>query len=179
MQQYSITEIRFRHEDAFFFLTVAACVLCRTRTESEEGQKGPAWVVGVEDFMRRFLPGRSNAKSIFALAQLNGIVKYACQKVRSITSTTACLPVHCCTMLSITNVLLCAFRFDECEIPCTKDRFEVCLLVLSLAPRALPYLLKKEEDHVCYLMGDILPMLPLLCCCRPWDTRSRVVMILL
>lgn len=47
---------------------------------SEGGQKGPAWVVGVEDFMRRFLPGRSNAKSIFALAQLNGIVKYACQK---------------------------------------------------------------------------------------------------
>ncbi len=41
------------------------------------------WVVGVEDFMRRFLPGRSNAKSIFALAQLNGIVKYACHKVRS------------------------------------------------------------------------------------------------
>eukprot|EP00752_Nemacystus_decipiens_P011907 g10558.t1 len=38
------------------------------------------WVVGVEDFMRRFLPGRSNAKSIFALAQLNGIVKYACHK---------------------------------------------------------------------------------------------------
>ncbi|CAM9104818.1 unnamed protein product [Laminaria digitata] len=47
---------------------------------SEGGEEGPAWVVGVEDFMRRFLPGRSNAKSIFALAQLNGIVKYACQK---------------------------------------------------------------------------------------------------
>ena len=41
------------------------------------------WVVGVEDFMRRFLPGRSNAKSIFALAQLNGIVKYACHKVNT------------------------------------------------------------------------------------------------
>ncbi|CAM9302431.1 unnamed protein product [Ectocarpus fasciculatus] len=42
--------------------------------------KGRVWVVGVEDFMRRFLPGRSNAKSIFALAQLNGIIKYACHK---------------------------------------------------------------------------------------------------
>lgn len=42
---------------------------------------GRGWVVGVEDFMRRFLPGRSNARSIIALAQLNGIVKYACQKV--------------------------------------------------------------------------------------------------
>ncbi|CAN0558900.1 unnamed protein product, partial [Ectocarpus sp. 12 AP-2014] len=41
---------------------------------------GRVWVVGVEDFMRRFLPGRSNAKSIFALAQLNGIIKYACHK---------------------------------------------------------------------------------------------------
>ncbi|CAN0041520.1 unnamed protein product [Scytosiphon promiscuus] len=44
------------------------------------GAKGQVWVVGVEDFMRRFLPGRSNSKSIFALAQLNGIVKYACHK---------------------------------------------------------------------------------------------------
>lgn len=126
----------------FLLLTAAACVLCRTRTGSEGGQKGPAWVVGVEDFMRRFLPGRSNAKSIFALAQLNGIVKYACQKVRSITSTTV---HHCCTMLSITHVLLFAFRFDDCEISCTKDRFELCV-VLSLALRALQYLLKKEED---------------------------------
>jgi len=48
----------------------------------EEGEDRQVWVVGVEDFMRRFLPGRSNAKSIFALAQLNGIVKYACHKVR-------------------------------------------------------------------------------------------------
>ncbi|CAM9571599.1 unnamed protein product [Ectocarpus sp. 12 AP-2014] len=45
---------------------------------------GRVWVVGVEDFMRRFLPGRSNAKSIFALAQLNGIIKYACHKVGSV-----------------------------------------------------------------------------------------------
>ena len=43
--------------------------------------EGTIWVVGVEDFMRRFLPGKSNAKSMFALAQLNGIVKYACKKV--------------------------------------------------------------------------------------------------
>lgn len=44
-------------------------------------RRGLVWVVGVEDFMRRFLPGKSSARSIFALAQLNGIVKYACQKV--------------------------------------------------------------------------------------------------
>ncbi|CAM9098123.1 unnamed protein product [Hapterophycus canaliculatus] len=50
----------------------------RQRTEADAG--GQVWVVGVEDFMRRFLPGRSNSKSIFALAQLNGIVKYACHK---------------------------------------------------------------------------------------------------
>lgn len=47
----------------------------------EAQRQRQVWVVGVEDFMRRFLPGRSNAKSIFALAQLNGIVKYACHKV--------------------------------------------------------------------------------------------------
>lgn len=51
----------------------------------EPGVEGQVWVVGVEDFMRRFLPGRSNAKSIFALAQLNGIVKYACYKVSAPT----------------------------------------------------------------------------------------------
>lgn len=50
-------------------------------TDSKTDSKGPVWVVGVEDFMRRFLPGKSNTRSIFALAQLNGIVKYACQKV--------------------------------------------------------------------------------------------------
>ncbi|CAM9326224.1 unnamed protein product [Ectocarpus sp. 6 AP-2014] len=48
--------------------------------QPEADGKGRVWVVGVEDFMRRFLPGRSNAKSIFALAQLNGIIKYACHK---------------------------------------------------------------------------------------------------
>ncbi|CBJ26275.1 conserved unknown protein [Ectocarpus siliculosus] len=48
--------------------------------QPEADDKGRVWVVGVEDFMRRFLPGRSNAKSIFALAQLNGIIKYACHK---------------------------------------------------------------------------------------------------
>lgn len=47
----------------------------------EAGDEAAVWVVGVEDFMRRFLPGKSNAKSMFALAQLNGIVKYACRKV--------------------------------------------------------------------------------------------------
>ncbi|CAN0297402.1 unnamed protein product, partial [Ectocarpus sp. 8 AP-2014] len=48
--------------------------------QPEADGKGRVWVVGVEDFMRRFLPGRSNAKSIFALAQLNGIIKYVCHK---------------------------------------------------------------------------------------------------
>lgn len=51
------------------------------RGKGDTNSEGPVWVVGVEDFMRRFLPGKSNARSIFALAQLNGIVMYACQKV--------------------------------------------------------------------------------------------------
>lgn len=50
------------------------------RGKGDTNSEGPVWVVGVEDFMRRFLPGKSNARSIFALAQLNGIVMYACQK---------------------------------------------------------------------------------------------------
>lgn len=56
-------------------------VPCLGEEIPEAGVAGQVWVVGVEDFMRRFLPGKSNAKSIFALAQLNGIVKYACLKV--------------------------------------------------------------------------------------------------
>lgn len=58
--------------------------------EEEVDADEPIWVVAVEDFMRRFLPGRSNARSMFTLAQLNGIVKYACRKVRSFHSPALC-----------------------------------------------------------------------------------------
>ncbi|CAN0146739.1 unnamed protein product, partial [Discosporangium mesarthrocarpum] len=38
------------------------------------------WVVGVEDFMKTFGPGRFNTRALFTLAQLNGIVKFSCLK---------------------------------------------------------------------------------------------------
>lgn len=38
----------------------------------------PAWVVGIEDFMRMYRFGRFHNKGIFQLAQLNGIVSYTC-----------------------------------------------------------------------------------------------------
>lgn len=34
------------------------------------------WHVGVEDFLRKFIPGKSQSHGIFQLAQLNGIVSY-------------------------------------------------------------------------------------------------------
>ncbi|TDH65244.1 hypothetical protein CCR75_008869 [Bremia lactucae] len=46
-----------------------------------ELQKEPVqWTIGIEAFMRMFLSGRFNNAGIFQLAQLNGIVSYACWK---------------------------------------------------------------------------------------------------
>jgi hypothetical protein len=36
------------------------------------------WIVGVEDFAKSFTTGRFHTRSLFKLAQLNGIVKFSC-----------------------------------------------------------------------------------------------------
>lgn len=38
------------------------------------------WVVGIEDFMKTFVAGRFQTRSLFALAQFNGIVAYECTR---------------------------------------------------------------------------------------------------
>lgn len=63
------------------------------------------WLVGVEDFMRRFLPGKSSAKSIFALAQLNGIARYACHKVSIIFRLCIATSVSLCNVhITVVNL---------------------------------------------------------------------------
>ncbi|CAM9236420.1 unnamed protein product [Phaeothamnion confervicola] len=45
-------------------------------TDAEKEERPTAWVVGVEDFMKTFMPGRFNTRALFKMAQLNGIVGY-------------------------------------------------------------------------------------------------------
>ncbi|KAI9907294.1 hypothetical protein PsorP6_004549 [Peronosclerospora sorghi] len=52
-----------------------------TVQDAEEHQDPAAqWIVGIEAFMRMFRPGRFHNAGMFQLAQLNGIVSFACWK---------------------------------------------------------------------------------------------------
>lgn len=54
--------------------------LAAVRAAEHQSQPDAQWVVGIEAFMRMFRSGRFHNAGIFQLAQLNGIVSYACWK---------------------------------------------------------------------------------------------------
>ncbi|KAG7384234.1 hypothetical protein PHYPSEUDO_002837 [Phytophthora pseudosyringae] len=54
--------------------------LASVQAAEQQQQPGAQWVVGIEAFMRMFRSGRFHNAGIFQLAQLNGIVSFACWK---------------------------------------------------------------------------------------------------
>jgi hypothetical protein len=45
------------------------------------GMAPAAWYVGIEEYMKTFKPGRFQTRSLFSMAQLNGIVAFECMRM--------------------------------------------------------------------------------------------------
>ena len=75
-----IPTTQFASADVLRIGGVVDDILATVRDAEQQQQPAAQWLVGIEAFMRMFCSGRFHNAGMFQLAQLNGIVSFACWK---------------------------------------------------------------------------------------------------